>query len=262
MAIVWIDTHAHLDDPAFTDDLPDVLQRATAAGVQHILTIGTTAASSERAVELAEAYPTLSAVVGIQPNHVAEVRSDDWDRILDLSRRPRVVALGETGLDRHWDFSPFEQQQDFFQRHLEWAVAVQLPVVIHCREAFAETVQMLREHFDRHGPIRGVMHSFTGDWKAAEACLEMGLYISFAGMITYKNADALRQVAAQVPLERLLVETDSPYLVPVPLRGKVRRNEPAHVALSGACLAQLHGIAVERMAEITTANARSLFGIA
>ncbi len=262
MAIVWIDTHAHLDDRAFAGDLPEVLQRATAAGVQHILTVGTTAASSERAVELAEAYPTLFAVVGIQPNHVAEVQSGDWDSILVLSRRPQVVALGETGLDRHWDFSPFEQQEDFFQRHLEWALSVKLPVVIHCREAFPETVQMLREHFDRHGPIRGVMHSFTGDWDAAEACLHMGLHISFAGMLTYKNAEELRQVAAKVPLERLLVETDSPYLVPVPLRGRVRRNEPARVALTGACLAQLHGINVERMAEITTTNARSLFGIA
>ncbi|MCS6975538.1 MAG: TatD family hydrolase [Gemmatales bacterium] len=261
MAADWIDTHAHLDDPAFAEDLSQVLQRAKAAGVRCVITIGTTAATSRRAVELAGTYAELFAAVGIQPNHVSEAQAGDWDRIMALLRQRKVVALGETGLDRYWDFSPFAQQQEYFARHLEEAAKAGLPVVIHCREAFAETVAMLREHFDRHGPIRGVMHSFTGDWPTAEACLQMGLHLSFAGMLTYKNAEPLRQVAAKVPWDRLLVETDSPYLVPVPLRGKVRRNEPAHVPLTGACLASLHDMTPEQLAEITTANARRLFGL-
>src|SRR5205814_5320824 len=139
----------------------------------------------------------------------------------------RVVALGETGLDRHWNYTPFPQQEDFFARHLELGRRLDLPVVIHCREAEADVVRMLRGNFERQGPIRGVMHSFTGDAATAEACLAMGLYLSFAGMVTYKSAQPLREVARGVPLERILVETDSPYLAPVPLRGK--RNEPANV---------------------------------
>src|SRR5207302_9086093 len=146
----------------------------------------------------------------------------------------------ETGLDRHWHDTPFSQQEDFFARHLALARVRRLPVVIHCREAETDVVRMLRADYDRHGPIRGVMHSFTGDFATAEACLAMGLYISFAGMVTYKNAQNLRDVAARVPLDRLLVETDSPYLAPVPLRGK--RNEPSYVVHTAACLAAVHGV--------------------
>lgn len=261
MSALWFDSHAHLDDPAFADDLEAVLTRAVAAGVCGILTIGTTAASSERAVRLAADHDAVWAAVGIQPNHVAEVQNGDWERILDLTSRPKVVALGETGLDCYWHFTPLEQQRDYFRRHLELSVKTGLPVVIHCRDAFADTVQVLRDHHRRHGPIRGVMHSFTGDWATAQACLDLGLHISFAGMLTYKNAEGLREVAAQVPPDRLLVETDSPYLTPVPVRSKVRRNEPAHVVWTGACLARLHHLSEERLAEITTSNARQLFRV-
>lgn len=255
-----IDTHAHLDDAQFHDDLPAVLDRAAAAGVGHIVTIATTAASSALCVRLAEQFTLLSATVGIQPNNVAQERPDAWDEVVRLVGHGRVVAVGETGLDRHWDYTPFAQQEDYFARHLELARQHRRAVVIHCREAEADVVRMLRADFERHGPVRAVMHSFTGDLGTAEACLAMGMFISFAGMLTYKNAEALRAVAARIPLERLLVETDSPYLAPVPVRG--RRNEPAFVTHTAACLAGLLGITLERLADSTTRNARALFGLA
>jgi TatD DNase family protein len=256
----FIDTHAHLDDERFQSDLPAVLERASAAGVASIITIATTAPSSAACIALAAAHGELYASVGIQPNHVAEAAADAWDEVVKLVTSPKVVALGETGLDRHWDYTPFPQQEDFFARHLELARRHKLAVVIHCREAEADTLRMLREEFDRHGPVRAVMHSFTGDLATAEACLAMGLYISFAGMLTYKNAQALRDVAAHVPLERLLVETDSPYLAPVPLRGK--RNEPANVVHAAACLAGACNIGLAALADQTTRNAQNLFAIA
>ncbi|MBI1918017.1 MAG: TatD family hydrolase [Planctomycetes bacterium] len=255
-----IDTHAHLDDEKFHDDLPAVLERARAAGVCRIVTVATTAPTSRISVDLAARHPDLLvATVGIQPNNVAQAAPGDWDEVVRLATAERVVALGETGLDRYWDFTPIPQQEDYFARHLELARRLKLPVVIHCRDAEADVVGMLRDDFDRHGPVRGVMHSFSGGMETAKACLEMGLYLSFAGMLTYKNAQALRAVAATVPLERLLVETDSPYLAPVPVRGK--RNEPAFVVHTAACLAGLVGVDVAALAEQTTANARALFSL-
>jgi TatD DNase family protein len=252
-----IDTHAHLDDEKFEADLAEVLQRAAAAGIERVVTIGTTAATSDTAVALAAANPLLVAAVGIQPNNVAEAAARDWDRVVALAQQPGVVALGETGLDRYWDFTPFDAQEGYFARHLELARRLGLPVVIHCREAEADVVRMLRADFDRHGPVRGVMHSFTGDAATATACLQMGLFVSFAGMVTYKNAANLREVARHIPLDRLLVETDSPYLAPVPQRGK--RNEPAFVVHTAACLAFEHGLEPAQLAEQTTRNARELF---
>ncbi len=169
-----------------------------------------------------------------------------------------MVALGETGLDRYWDYTPFAQQEDYFARHLELARRLQLPVIIHCREAEADIVRMLREDFDRHGLLSGVMHSFTGDAATAHACTEMGLYISFAGMVTYKNAQALREVARTIPADRLLVETDCPYLAPVPRRGQ--RNEPAFVVHTAECLARERSEELSALAAETTRNARKLFG--
>lgn len=254
-----IDTHAHLDDEQFQSDLPEVLQRARAAGLEGIVTIATTAPSSLASVSLAAAHPMLRATVGIQPNHVAQSGSTDWDEVVRLVERSGVVGIGETGLDRYWDYTPFPQQEDYFARHLELARRHNLPVVIHCREAEADVVRMLRADFDKHGPVKGVMHSFTSDAGTAEACLAMGLHISFAGMLTYKSAQNLRDVAKTIPLDRLLVETDSPYLAPVPVRGK--RNEPANVVHTAACLAQLKGVTADALAEQTTQNARALFSL-
>lgn len=254
-----IDTHAHLDDERFAGDLPQALRRAADAGVIRIVAVATTAQSSTACVALAAAFEPLAATVGIQPNHVAEAGPGDWDTVVALARRAKVAALGETGLDRYWDRAPFAMQEDYFARHLALARQLGCGVVIHCREAEADVVRMLREDHDRHGPVRGVMHSFTGTLETARACLDMGLYVSFAGMLTYKNAKDLRDVAAQIPPDRVLVETDSPYLAPVPVRGK--RNEPAFVAHTAACLAQLLGLSLDALGEHTTRNARLLFGL-
>lgn len=260
MSVELIDTHAHLDDEKFQNDLPAVLQRAADAGVVRIIAIATTAASTVRSIQLAEQYPILAATAGIQPNHVAQETASAWDEVMRLVARKPVVALGETGLDRCWDDTPFAQQEDYFTRHLDLARQRKLPVVIHCREAEADMVRMLREAFEKHGPVRGVMHSFTGDAVTAGACLAMGLYISFAGMVTYKNAEKLRDVVRGIPTDRLLVETDSPYLAPVPVRGK--RNEPAFVAHTLTFLAGFLEIEAAALAAQTTRNARAVFALA
>jgi TatD DNase family protein len=257
--IVLIDTHAHLDDARFADDVADVVARAQAAGLERVITIGTDADTSRTNVGLATRFPLLRCAVGIQPNHVAEARPGDWEAILELVNHPTCEAVGETGLDRYWDRAPFPLQEDYFARHLELSRRTGKPVVIHCREAEADVVRMLRAEFDARGPVAGVMHSFTGDAATAKACLDMGLYISFAGMLTYKNAEDLRKVAATIPLDRLLVETDSPYLAPVPHRGK--RNEPAYVIHTAACLAEVRGIGPDVIADHTTRNAQALFGL-
>jgi TatD DNase family protein len=257
--VKFIDTHAHLDDDQFRNELDAVIERALAADVSHIVSIATTAASSTATIEIALRHQSVSATVGIQPNNIAQAATGDWDIVWKLVPHERVVAIGETGLDRHWDYTPFAQQEDYFNRHLELARKHKLPVVIHCRKTEADVLRMLRADYERSGPVKGVMHSFTGDLATAEACLELGLYISFAGMVTYKNAQNLRDVAARIPLDRLLIETDCPYLAPVPLRG--RRNEPANVVHTAACLCGLHQVDVQVLAEQTSHNARVLFGI-
>jgi TatD DNase family protein len=255
-----VDTHAHLAAEQFNSDLSAVLDRARGAGVRQMVAVGITAPSSETCVRLAQREPGVFATVGIHPNEAAAADPGDWDRILTLVKQPRVAGVGETGLDRHWNDTPFAMQEEYFARHLELARLHDLPVVIHCREAEEGVLRMLREAFGRHGPIHGVMHSFVGSAATAEECLAMGLHLSFAGMLTYKNAGEVRQVASKVPLDRVMVETDCPYLSPVPLRGK--RNEPANVVHTAACLAELHGISAEALAERTTANARAFFRLA
>lgn len=254
-----VDTHAHLADEAFAADLPEVLERAREAGVRWIVTIGISAASSQRCVELAERYPCLAASVGIQPNYVAQAQPGDWDTIVRLADHPRVTAIGETGLDRYWDFTPFDQQEELFQRHLTLARAKGLPVVIHCRAAEQDVLRVLREENERHGLPRGVMHSFTGDAATLRACLDLGLSISFAGMLTYPSGAALRLLAKDVPLERLLIETDSPYLPPVPVRKRVRRNEPAYLPHTLDCLAQALAMDPTELADLIFDNASQLF---
>ena len=256
-----IDTHAHLFDDRFRSDLPVVLKRAEAAGIERAICIGIDRESSIESVRLANQFPLLFAAVGIQPNSAAEAQPGDWDAIVKLAEsEPRVVALGETGLDRYWDRTLFPMQEDYFARHIDLARRLGKPFVIHCREAETDVVRMLRAEFEKHGPIRAVMHSFSGDLATAQACLGMGLYISFAGMITYKTAQSLRDVAKEVPLDRLLVETDCPYLPPIPHRGK--RNEPGYVVHTAGCLAEVKGISPETIGEATTNNAKTLFGMA
>ncbi len=255
------DTHAHLDESAFAEDLTEVIQRAESAGLAGILTVGVSATSSEAAIRLAETFPLVWAAVGIHPNYAAQAAPDDWRKIEHLVQHPRVVALGETGLDRHWHYTPFDVQQEYFRRHLELSRRTGLPVVIHCREAEADLRQLLEQEYRSHGLLRGILHSFSGTWETAELGLQLGLYISFAGMLTYKNADSLRQVARRVPESQLLIETDSPYLVPVPLRGKKQRNEPAYILHTLHCLAKVRNTEPQALAATTTANALRLFKI-
>ena len=255
----WIDTHCHLDEESFTQDCHDTIQRAVDAGVTRMLTIGTTLDSCRRALDLAQKYDSVFAVVGLHPNYIQAAQPGDWERIVELAAAPKVVGLGETGLDQYWDHSPIELQSEYFDRHLELSRQLDLPFVVHCREAEVEVVTQLRRH-SAHGPLRGVMHAFCGSAETASACLEMGMHLSFGGMVTFKRNEVLRQVSLAVPLDRLLVETDAPYLSPTPFRGK--RNEPAHVRLTAACLAEARGVSKEVIAAATTENARRLFRLA
>jgi TatD DNase family protein len=255
-----IDTHCHLDDQHFEADRAAVIARAAAAGIGPIISLGTTAASSLETVRLTETYPTIYAAVGIHPNSCAEAGPADWDAIVGLLDHPRVVALGETGLDRYWDYAPIEVQRDYFDRHLRLSQERDRAVVIHCRDAQAEMLPMLREAASR-GSLRGVLHAFSGDAAMAAECLDLGLYVSFAGNVTYTNKkfQLLRQAAATIPADRILIETDSPYITPEPFRGKQKRNEPALVAHTAAALAALRGVPLDEFARQTTANARRLF---
>ncbi len=253
-----VDTHAHLDDRRLRGDWEGVLSRAREAGVVQVVAIGTKAADSADVVELARGHRGIFAAVGIHPNEAGDATGVDWSAIVEFAGRPEVVAIGETGLDRYWDRTPFDVQQEWFGRHLELGHQLDRPVVIHCRDCTRELIDQLRA---LGRPVRGVQHSFTGTWEDARAFLDLGLHLSFAGMLTYTNKalDALRDVAARVPLDRILVETDSPYLSPHPFRGKT--NEPARVAVTARRLAEVRGLPPEEIARVTTDNARRLFGL-
>lgn len=254
----FIDTHCHLDEQAFRPDVEEVIQRALDAGIQRMLTIGITLQTSESAVVLANDHDCISAVVGIQPNYASQAAASDWDEIVRLSQHPQVVGIGETGLDKYWDHCPLDVQQDYFRRHLRLSREIKKPFVVHCREAEAEVLEMLEEDFS-NGPLNGLMHSFCGDAAMAARCVEMGMYISFAGMVTFKKNDELRAVAKTIPLDRILIETDAPYLAPHPKRGK--RNEPALVVHTAECLADVHEVSIDTFAAKTTENAATLFGV-
>jgi TatD DNase family protein len=253
----FVDTHAHLADPDLAGQIEAILQRAKEANLSRILCVGTTAETSQQAIELAEQHAMISATVGVHPNYAHLASAEDRDRIIELAHQPQVVALGETGLDRYWKDCPWETQLDNFHWHWQLSRQFSKPVVIHSRDCDEEMVDQLREAA-KLGPLSGVMHAFSGSLDMARACLELGLYISFAGMLTYKKSTALREVAKHIPLDRLLIETDSPYLTPEPKRGQ-RPNEPANVIHTAACLATCHQISIEEIAVITTQNAHKLF---
>jgi TatD DNase family protein len=255
--MAMFDTHAHLDDEQLRGKCAAVVSRANAVGVRHILAVGTTLASSRQCVDIAAQYAGVYASVGIHPNHTAEAQPGDWDAIVVLAGQSRVVALGETGLDRHWDFAPFDLQQDYFDRHLRLSQELDRAFIVHQRDCEADVLAMLRSARQR-GPLRGVMHSFAGSAATATECVALGLYISFAGMVTFKKSDDLRAIAATIPADRILVETDAPYLSPHPHRGQ-RPNEPALVMHTAQCLADVRGISLQAFDEQATANARRLF---
>ncbi|MEZ6136345.1 MAG: TatD family hydrolase [Pirellulaceae bacterium] len=254
-----IDTHAHLTDESFAEKLPDYLAEAQRADVLCVLTVGTTLASSRACIALAEKHSEIRAAVGLHPNNCCQASEGDWQEIVELCQHPRVAALGETGLDRHWDDCPWDVQVEYFRRHLALSRKTALPVVIHTRECAEETLDILKSEAAL-GPLRGVMHSFTGPQAVADGCMELGLYISFAGMVTYKNAAEIREIARSIPGDRILVETDSPYLTPHPHRGK-RPNHPALVTHTLAHIAEVRDETVAQLARQTTENAQRLLGL-
>jgi TatD DNase family protein len=253
----YFDSHCHLDPMRFGVELSEVLARARAAGVTGLAVIGTRAADSEAAAELAAREPGLVAAAGIHPNDAAEAQPGEWDRIERLVREGRVAAVGETGLDWYRTTAPAELQRELFDRHLRLAQRHMLPVVVHTRESIRDALDMIRDAVSR-GPLQAILHSFTGTVAEAAEAVELGCHLGFAGMVTFRSGAALREVAKTVPLDRLLVETDSPFLSPEPLRGK--RNEPANVVHTASCLTLARGEDPTAFAAATTANARRVFG--
>jgi len=253
------DTHAHLHFPDYADDLGAVLERAHAAGVRGMVTIGTDRETNQAVVALARRLPDVWATVGIHPHDAGDAVEADFAEMEELARsEKKVVGLGEMGLDFFRNLSPPEAQRQVFRRQIHMARDLGKPVVIHCRDAHDDTLAILAD--ERAGEIGGVMHCFSGDVEIARRCLDLGLFISLAGPVTYKNARALPEVARFIPDDRLVVETDCPYLPPTPHRGK--RNEPAYVALTAAFVAELRGVDPEALGATITANAATLFRIA
>jgi len=249
-----IDTHAHLDFPQYDGDRDAVLRRAWEAGLTGIVTVGTDAASARRAVGLAEAAPRVHAAVGLHPHEAARL-ADEWEELARLARHPRVVAIGETGLDYHYPDPPPDRQREAFRRQVRLARELGLPVIVHARDAYDEVLRILEE--EGVAEVGGVMHCFAADARVAEEALALGLHVSFSGIVTFRNAYQVREAAAWVPLERLLVETDCPFLSPHPYRGQ--RNEPARVGLVVEEIARLRGLEAAAVARQTGENAVRLF---
>jgi TatD DNase family protein len=254
-----IDSHCHLDFPDYGAELPDVLHRARAAGIVRMICIGSgrDIANAHSAVALAAREPDVFASVGIHPHDVAHMTPETWTELEALARAPRVVGIGETGLDYYYDHSPRDDQRQAFRRFVGLARAARLPVICHIRDAHEEAAEILAS--EQASEVGGVIHCFTGGVADARRYLDLGFHLSFSGILTFKNSAPIREAAAAAPLDRLMVETDAPYLAPIPHRGK--RNEPAWVVKTLALLAELRGIGFDEAAAATTANARRVFSL-
>ncbi|MFS0865378.1 TatD family hydrolase [Fredinandcohnia sp. 179-A 10B2 NHS] len=252
-----IDTHAHLNAIQYQDDLEEVIERAQAEGVSTIVVVGFDRETITRAIELADQYEFIYATVGWHPVDAIDMTDEDLKWIEELSAHPKVVALGEMGLDYYWDKSPKDIQKEVFRKQIALAKKVKLPIIIHNREATADIVEILQE--ENASEVGGIMHCFTGSLEVAKQCMDMNFYISFGGPVTFKNAKKPKEVAAEIPLDRLLIETDCPYLTPHPFRGK--RNEPSYVKYVAEQLAELKGTTFEEIAQKTSDNAKRFFGI-
>ena len=254
---MFIDSHCHLDRLDFAKlgtDLAGALAAARARGVQHFLCVGVDLETLPDVLAVAEAHDDVSASVGVHPLHLDSLEPE-IEQLIELAAHPKVVAIGETGLDSHYEQESPADQQRRFRKHIEAARRTGKPLVVHTRAARADTIAILREE----GATAGVMHCFTEDWNMARAALDLGFYISFSGIVSFANAAELRDVACKVPLDRLLIETDSPWLAPVPYRGKT--NQPAYVVDVARVIADLRGMSVEAVGEQTTGNFRRLFGV-
>jgi TatD DNase family protein len=249
------DTHTHLNAEQFIEDREAVIQRARDAGVSQMVVVGFDESTINGAMELAEAYDFIYAAVGWHPVDAVDMTEEHLVWLEELSAHPKVVALGEMGLDYHWDKSPKEVQKEVFRKQIQLAKKVNLPIIIHNREATQDVVDILKE--EGADAVGGIMHCYSGSLEVAKVCAEMNFYISFGGPVTFKNAKKPKEVAAELPLDRLLIETDCPFLAPHPYRGK--RNEPAYVKLVAEHMAELKGISYEELAEKTSENAKKLF---
>jgi TatD DNase family protein len=261
---MYVDSHCHLDGPKFDSDREEVIARAGAAGVQAMVAIGNGDGPEEVdcGIRLAEKYDFIYATLGIHPHEARLATESAYARMAELARNPKVIAWGEIGLDYYYDHSPREVQKQVFLRQMELAAGAKLPIVIHCRpsdnseDAWDDCLGLIREHWAARG-LGGVLHCFTGNWEQAKAALDMGFMISFAGNMTFPKAVSIRDAAPQVPLDRILIETDSPYLAPVPYRGK--RNEPAFVVETARKLGELRNLSVEEIGRQTTRNFYNFF---
>ncbi|WP_214484095.1 TatD family hydrolase [Bacillus sp. SM2101] len=251
------DTHAHLNATQFDEDVVDVINRAKMEGVSHIVVVGFDRQTITRAMELTDMYDFIYAAVGWHPVDAIDMVDEDLSWIEELASHPKVVAIGEMGLDYYWDKSPKDVQKEVFRKQIKLAKKVNLPIIIHNREATADVLQILEE--ENAEQVGGIMHCFTGSVEVAKKCMDMNFYISLGGPVTFKNAKKPKEVAKDIPLENLLIETDCPYLAPHPYRGK--RNEPSYVKYVAESIAHLKGITVEEVSEKTALNAKKLFGI-
>jgi len=251
-----IDTHAHLTFPEYQIDLPEVIKRAKEAKVEAIINIALDDDAITKSIKMAEEYPDfIYNAIGIHPHDASEWKENRHQQLRELAAKHKVVAIGETGLDYHYKLSPIEQQQMVFRKFLQLAQELDIPAVIHSREASRDTLTILRE--ENRGKLKGVLHCFAGDMDLGKAAMDMGLYISFTGNITFPKADKIRQAAKEIPLERIMIETDCPFLAPQEFRGK--RNEPAYVVKVAEKIAEIKELSVEEVAIETTENARKLF---
>jgi TatD DNase family protein len=251
-----VDSHCHLDFPEFAAELDAVVARAREAGVGRLLTICTRLSKFDEVLSIAQRFERMFCSVGVHPHEAAHEPDIALERIVALAKHPKVVGIGEAGLDYYYDKSPHDRQQEVFRLHIEAARQTGLPLIVHSRDADEDTVALLREGAEKGG-LKGVIHCFTATQYLADAALEMGFFISLSGIVTFKNAEGLRQVAKTVPLNRLLVETDSPYLAPMPMRGK--RNEPSFVRHTATYVAVMFGIPFAELAARTTSNFEHLF---
>lgn len=251
-----VDSHCHLDFPDFAAELDAIVARARAAGVARLVTISTRVKKHAQLIAIAEKFPDVFCSVGTHPHHADEELDIDAGTLIAIAQHPKVVAIGESGLDYHYDTGPRENQAKSFRQHIEAARKTGLPLVIHARDADADMAQILKEEAAR-GPFKAVLHCFTAGRELAFAAVELGHYIGFTGILTFKNSENLRQIAKDLPADRLLIETDSPYLAPVPYRGK--RCEPAYVAETAKMLASVRGVSPAEIARQTTENFHRLF---
>ena len=252
-----IDSHCHLDFPDFAEDLDGVVERARAAGVERMITIGAKVSKAPGVVAIAERYHDVFFTVGTHPHEAAGDDAEDFDAMRAFARHPKCVGIGEAGLDYHYNSAPRDVAQRVFRGHIALARELDLPLVIHTRDADADMAAILTDEMGQ-GRFRALLHCFTASRELAKTALDLGLMISFSGVVTFKKSEELRAIARDVPLDRILVETDAPYLAPTPHRG--RRNEPAFVVATAGVVAEARGITLEALAEATRANTHAVFG--